>query len=112
MRYSASSKFEIIRTVEGSALGITRTLQQLGIARSTFYNWYDRYLSRGFDGLKDIKPTPRAVWNKVPETQQKQLVDFALDEPELSPRELAIRFTADRGYFISEADPAPKSRSI
>lgn len=103
MRYSASSKFEIIRTVEDSALGITRTLQQLGIARSTFYNWYDRYLSRGFDGLKDIKPTPRAVWNKVPETQQKQLVDFALDEPELSPRELAIRFTADRGYFISEA---------
>ena len=103
MRYSASSKLEIIRTVEESALGITRTLVQLGIARSTFYNWYDRYLSGGLEALADIKPTPRAVWNKVPETQQKQLVDLALDETDLSPRELAIRFTQDRGYFISEA---------
>lgn len=103
MRYSASSKFEIIRTVEDSALGITRTLQQLGIARSTFYNWYDRYISGGLEGLADAKPAPKSVWNKVPETQQKQLVDLALDETDLSPRELAIRFTQDRGYFISEA---------
>ena len=55
MRYSASSKYEIIREVEQSALGISRTLQQIGIARSTFYNWYDRYLSGGIDALRDKK---------------------------------------------------------
>ena len=92
MRYSAASKFEIIRTIEESALGIRRTCDQLGISRSTFYNWYDRYLSGGYDALEDQKPCPTLVWNKVPDAERKALVELALDEPELSPRELAIRF--------------------
>jgi len=103
MRNSASSKYEIIRTVEESALGIGRTLEQLCIPKSTFYNWYDRYLEGGLDALCDRKPCPVAVWNKVPKEQQKQLIDLALDETELSPRELAVRFTRDYGYFISES---------
>ena len=81
MRYSASSKYEIIRTVEESDLGIKRTLEQIGIARSTFYNWYDRYLRGGLDALSDKMPRPGAVWNKVPEAQQKQLVNLALQAP-------------------------------
>lgn len=103
MRYSANAKYEIIRAVEDSALGISRTLEQLGIPKSTFYNWYDRYLTGGLDALADKKPSPRAVWNKVPEAMQKQLVDLALDEPELSPRELAVRFVSVHDYFVSES---------
>jgi len=103
MRYSASEKHEIIRTVERSSLGIRRTLEQIGIPRSTFYNWYDRYLEGGVDALEDKKPVPGSVWNKVPQAQRKLLLDLALDEPELSPRELAVRFTAQYDYFISEA---------
>jgi RNA-directed DNA polymerase len=103
MRYSPASKYEIIRTVEESALGISRTCEKLGISRSTFYNWYDRYLSGGYEALADQKPRPASVWNKVPDGQRKALVDLALDEPELSPRELAIRFTESQGYFVSEA---------
>tara|TARA_Y100001970_G_scaffold53322_1_gene67441 strand:- start:35075 stop:36049 length:975 start_codon:yes stop_codon:yes gene_type:complete len=103
MRYSPASKYEIIRTVEESALGIRRTCEKLGISRSTFYNWYDRYLSGGYEALADQKPRPTSVWNKVPDGQRKALVDLALNEPELSPRELAIRFTESQGYFVSEA---------
>jgi len=103
MRYSASAKYEIIREVEESVLGISRTLDQLGIPKSTFYNWYDRYLTGGLAALSDKKPCPISVWNKVPQKQQKQLLDLALDEPELSPRELAVRFTMETSYFISEA---------
>ena len=36
MRHPASEKLEIIRTVEQSSLGVRRTLQQVGIPRSTF----------------------------------------------------------------------------
>lgn len=61
MRYSASEKLEIIRTVEGSGAGIRRTLEQIGIPKSTFYNWYDRYLTGGFDALEDNKPCPASV---------------------------------------------------
>ena len=103
MRYSASEKLEIIRTVEDSSLGIRRTIEKLGIPRSTFYNWYDRYLSGGIEALEDRRPVPCAVWNKVPEAQRKRLVDMALDEPDLSPRELAVKFTMAQDYFISEA---------
>jgi len=103
MRYRASEKLEIIRTVEDSSLGIRRTLIQIGIPRSTFYNWYERYLSGGLEALEDRKPKVQVVWNKIPDVQRKQLIDMALDEPELSPRELAVRYTTEHDYFISEA---------
>ena len=96
MRYSPASKYEIIRTVEESALGISRTCETLGISRSTFYNWYDRYVSGGYEALADQKPLPASVWNKVPEAQRKALINFALDEPELSPRELATPISLQR----------------
>ena len=46
MRYAAAEKLEIIRLVEQSSLSVRRTLTQLGIPRSTFYCWYDRYRAR------------------------------------------------------------------
>jgi hypothetical protein len=47
MRYCASEKFEIIELVEQSSLSIRRTLAPIGIPRSTFYDWYSRYLEGG-----------------------------------------------------------------
>jgi hypothetical protein len=43
------------------------------------------------------------VWNRIPDDVREQIVDLALDEPELSPRELATRFTDTKKYFVSEA---------
>ena len=55
MRYSASEKFEIIELVEQSSLSIRRTLEQIGIPRSTFYDWYSRYEEGGIEALEDGK---------------------------------------------------------
>ena len=103
MRYSASEKFEIIQLVEQSSLGIRRTLRQLGIPKSTFYNWYGYYVEGGFDALHDRKPSPRAVWNRIPDMICDSLVELALEEPDLSSRELAVRFTEQKHYFLSES---------
>ncbi len=103
MRYPATEKLEIIRLVESSHLPVRRTLQQLGIPRSTFYAWYDRYRTGGLDALEDRRPRPRRVWNRIPDEVRDQILELALDAPELSPRELAVRFTDDEGYFVSEA---------
>jgi putative transposase len=103
MRYAPSEKLEVIRLVERSPLGVRRTLAQLGIPRSTFYNWYDRYVEYGFDGLEDRKPSPGPVWNKVPEKIVDELLELALSEPELSSRELAVRFTEEKAYYLSES---------
>ncbi len=103
MRYPAAEKLEIIRLVEGSHLPARQTLDKLGIPRSTFYRWYDRYLDGGFDGLVDRQPRPKAVWNRVPDNIRENIVNLALQETELSPRELAVRFTDTKGYFVSES---------
>ena len=103
MRYSASEKLEIIRLVEQSHLPVRRTLGQIGIPRSTFYRWYDQYQTGGPEALDDRSPRPDRVWNRIPDDVRSRVVTLALDEPELSPRELAVRFTDAERYFVSEA---------
>ena len=43
------------------------------------------------------------MWNRIPDDVRARIVTLALDEPELSPRELAVRFTDAERYFVSEA---------
>ncbi|WP_170556149.1 IS3 family transposase [Ruegeria atlantica] len=103
MRYPASEKLEIIRLVEGSHLPIKRTLEKLGIPKTTFYRWYDRYLVGGPEALEDRRPTPSRVWNRIPQPMREKIKDLALKESDLSPRELAVQFTDTEKYFVSEA---------
>ena len=103
MRYPASEKLEIIRLVEGSHLPTKRTLDKLGIPRTTFYRWYDRYLAGGPEALEDRSPRPSRVWNRIPDPVREKIKDLALKESELSPRELAVQFTDTEKYFVSEA---------
>jgi len=103
MRYPASEKLEIIRLVEGSQLPTRRTLDKLGIPRTTFYRWYDRYLAGGPEALEDRSPRPSRVWNRIPEPVREKIKELALQESELSPRELAVQFTDAEKYFVSEA---------
>ena len=90
MRYPASEKLEIIGTVEGSHLPAKQTLDMLGIPRTTFYRWYDRYVEGGFDALADRSPRPKSVWNRIPQARRDDLIEFALEHEALTARELAV----------------------
>ena len=103
MRRPASEKMEIIRLVEQTDLPVKATLRQLGVPRSTFYDWYQRYEAEGFAGLHDARPAPRPRWNKIPKAIRQNLVDMALEQTELSPREIACRYTDQERYFVSES---------
>jgi putative transposase len=103
MRYQAAEKLEIMRLIEQSSLPVRRTLDQLGIPRSTFYRWYDRYRARQDAVLADRSPAPRRVWNKLPAAINQALLELAIRQPDLSPRELATSFVDQRRYFVSEA---------
>lgn len=81
----------------------SHTLDKLGIPRTTFYNWYDRYQTGGPKALEDRVSKPSRIWNRIPDEVRTGIVDLALDEPELSPRELAVRFTDTQAYFVSES---------
>lgn len=103
MRYSSSEKFEIISLVEQSNLSVRQTLLRLGIRKSTFYNWLQRYQLGGIDGLDDRKPRPGLVWNKLPTQDQAAIIKLALEKPELSPRELAVTYIDEQSSFVSES---------
>lgn len=103
MRFTATEKHEIIRLVEESDLPVKLTLEQLDIPKSTFYDWYRRYLAKGFDGLLPQYNPERKQWNQIPQQEREEVVKEALEHPEKSPRELAFHITDIREWFISES---------
>jgi putative transposase len=100
---TAGEKMEVIRLVEGSDLSVRRTLEELGMSRSTFYAWYRRYAEQGYDGLVPRRPATRRHWNRIPPSVREKVVETALERTELSPRELACRITDTERYFLSES---------
>ena len=103
MRYSASEKHEILQLVEHSNLSVRQTLRKLGVSKSTYYNWLKRYYEQGVEGLEDKKPTALSSWNRIPDQHRDALVELALEETTFSPRELAVRYTDENSYFLSES---------
>ena len=103
MRYPAAEKAEIIKLVEQSHLSASQTLDRIGVSRSTFCRWYDLFQTGGPEALEDKPSRPSRVWNQIPQQVHDQIIELALEECELSPRELAVKFTETKGYFVSEA---------
>jgi len=103
MRYSAAEKREIIHLVEHSDLPVKRTLTELGVPRSSFYRWYQRFEEDGMVGLETKPSQAKRFWNRIPESVREQVVTLALDYPDQSSRQLAWQFTDENGYFISES---------
>jgi len=103
MRYSQSEKMAIIRVVENSSLGVKRTLSELDINRSTFYNWYRHYREGGYDALASRSRGRRQFWNAIPPDVRQKVVETALEHLEKSPRQLAWYLTDTQGYYISES---------
>lgn len=103
MRYSQAEKMEIIKIVESSELSIKKTLKELDINRSTYYQWYKNYKENGIEGLSNRKSNPKRIWNKIPDEEREKVVAIALEKPEESPRQLAWHITDKYGYYISES---------
>ena len=103
MRYPAAETLEIIRRVEQSCLPVRRTLDKCGLLPARFYRGYDRYQGGGYEALKDRPPRPKQVCNRIPDDIRGRVLRLALQAPELSPRERAMRCIDTEGYFVSEA---------
>jgi putative transposase len=103
MRLNQSEKFEVIQLVEKSEQGVNDTLKELGIHKSTFYQWYNAYLTGGYDGLANRPGRRRQYWNQIPEEEKQGVVELALEYPERSPREVACLFTDTYKRFVSES---------
>ena len=91
MRLTVSEKQEIIHMVVRSEIGVNRTLREIGLNKSTFYNWYHAYSEKGIEGLTPNKRCSNRQWNSIPQEQKNLIVKLALDYPDLSSRELAYK---------------------
>jgi transposase-like protein len=103
MRLSQSEKNEIISLIEKSELGVNATLKELGIHKSTFYNWYNAYLEKGYNGLSNKPSVRKQYWNQIPEEEKQLILETALDYPERSSREVACLFTDIHKRYVSES---------
>ena len=89
---NAIERDEIVVQVTKSPLPIRQSLSRLGLPKSTYYRW--------------LKPKgsgrSRAPWNKLNSEEEEVVLSNAMDWPELSPRQLALKITDD-GLYISES---------
>lgn len=103
MRFTVSEKQEIIHMVVRSEIGVNRTLKEIEINKSTFYNWYHAYTEKGVEGLLPNKRCVNRQWNSILQQQKNLVVKLALDYPQLSSRELAYKITDEQQVFMSES---------
>jgi len=103
MHYSQKEKYELIKLVEQSDLGVIRTLRELKVNKTTFYKWYNSYLENGYDGLARKRTRTNNTWNKINQADRNKVVEIALKKPELSSREIAWHITDNYSYYISES---------
>ncbi|WP_157587211.1 helix-turn-helix domain-containing protein [Spirosoma arboris] len=103
VRKDSGRRAEIITLVEQSSLSVKAILKELGINRSTFYQWYKRYLQNGYDGLADPAYRRTSTWNQLPPAEKGRVVELALEKPDLSCRELACYIVDNEGWFVPES---------
>ena len=78
MHYSQQEKYELIQLVEQSDLGVIRTLKELKLNKTTFYNWYRIYSEHGYEGLARKKNARQGAWNKINDQDRDKVVEIAL----------------------------------
>lgn len=103
MRKEAEVKAEVMRLVERSPLSIRETLRELKLSPSTYYRWRRRYADKGLEGLEDLAPRARRVWNRLGEEERGFIVAYGLEHPSLSSREVAAQLVDRERRFVSES---------
>jgi len=43
------------------------------------------------------------VWNRTPDARRDDLIEFAPDHEDLTTRELAVKYSDEKRYFLSES---------
>ena len=97
-----SEKAALIALVRGSPLPRKQVLAQLGLPKSTYYDWGRRRQGR-VEGFEDRPSGPRVPWNKLRPEEEQAVLALARASPELSPRELTLQITDAGAFSVSES---------
>jgi transposase InsO family protein len=92
---------EVAVTKRRSGWPVERTLEALGISRTTYYRWQRSAALRVADGLSG-PPQPIQPYEALPE-EKAAVIEYALKHPELRHRELAWRMVDEDVAFVSSS---------
>src|SRR5207245_10858522 len=84
-----AEKATLIALVRASPLPHKQVLNQLGLPKSTYYDWCRRGGGRTL-ALEGRPSRSRAPWNRLRPEEVQAVLALARASPELSPRELAL----------------------
>jgi putative transposase len=103
MRYPASEKLEIIRTVEAVASAGPATLAMLGIPVPPSIAGMTAGPRAGLTRLTRLRPILGLSGTASRTRSERTLSSSRSSMPDLTPRELAVKFTDEKQYFVSES---------
>jgi len=96
---SSEEKASQIALVRSSPLPRQQVLAQLGLPRSTYYDW----LRRSQDARQAPRAAARLPWNRLRPEEEAAILALARAAPELSPRQLAFRIADTAAFSVSES---------
>src|SRR5438105_4728417 len=96
--HSAEEKIRIVLEGLRGEDSIAELCRKEGINQNLYYRWSKEFLEAGKKRLAG-DTAREAISDKI----ETAIVNLALEEPDLSPRELAVNFTDTKGSFVSEA---------
>ena len=82
--------------------GLAPKLRSLGIPRSIYYDWQQRYKQSGLLGLARAEYMAR-IWNRLTVEERQTVLVVARNNPDLSGRLLAVKITDEADFSVSES---------
>ena len=96
---SAKEKTQVLEKVEASPGSKRKVLSELGVSKSAYYRWRTR---RRQGSLEDRRH-PGPSWNRLSPLEESAVLEVALEQTDLSSRQLAAWITDNKGFSVSES---------
>ncbi len=91
---SAGDRAKLLARVEKQIRRKRKVLEELGIARSTYYRWRQEH----HETKLRVRP-----WNRITANEERRILAVAREFPELSSRHLSAWITDHEGFAVSES---------
>ena len=95
---SADAKAQILQKVESSPGSKRKVLSELGVSKSDYYRWR----SRARQGSLEDRRHPGPSWNRLSPHEESTVFEVALEQTDLSSRQLAAWIADNKGFSGSE----------
>ncbi|MCH8309782.1 MAG: IS3 family transposase [Chloroflexi bacterium] len=96
---SADEKAQVLEKVEASPGSKRKVLAELGVSKSAYYRWR----ARERQGSLEDRRHPGPSWNRLSPQEESTVLEVALEQTDLSSRQLAAWITDNKGFSVSES---------